>query len=273
MCRTVAALHGYVKPRYRYRSLALLHMNMWTQEEEAKRLHNRFDKLKTEKGIGQAEFARTFGLPGGASMLSQHIKGRRPISLESAVVYARGFGVPLDEISPRLAAEMKNLNIVQSIGPTSKMGTPSVILPSGSFPTNPKTAKKVWVVGKGEDGMKEKIWSDGDIPVDATDEYAEIHSTDPHAFLVRVEGSSMYPKFEEGNYALVEPATEPELEDCVLVRLSTGETMIKRLLSRRTGYKLGSFNDPIVHEFKREDVSWCYYIAHEVPRRKIKSRH
>lgn len=121
--------------------------------------------------------------------------------------------------------------------------------------------------------MPERVWTDTDYPVGCEDEYAEINSADPQAFLVRVEGASMWPKFEEGNYVLVEPDTEPELEDCVLVRLATGETMIKRLLSRRAGYKLGSFNDPKIHEFARDQVTWCYYIAHEVPRRKIKTRH
>lgn len=146
-------------------------------------------------------------------------------------------------------------------------------LPAGSMPANGATMARVWVVGKGQGGMPERIWTDGDYPVGITDEFAEVHSTDPHAFLVRVEGSSMYPKFEAGNYALVEPGTEPELEDCVLVRLASGETLIKRLLSRRIGYKLGSFSDPAILEYEKAQVSWIYYIAHEVPRRRIKSRH
>jgi len=66
-------------------------------------LHARFDELKAVKGMSQAEFAREFNVPGGASMVSQHIKGRRPINLEAATAYARGFNVLLEEISPRLA--------------------------------------------------------------------------------------------------------------------------------------------------------------------------
>lgn len=71
---------------------------VWTPQEEAKRLAERF------VGIKQAEFAREHGVPGGASMLSQHIKGRRPLNMAAAVAYARGFNVPLEQISPRLAA-------------------------------------------------------------------------------------------------------------------------------------------------------------------------
>lgn len=145
--------------------------------------------------------------------------------------------------------------------------------PPGALQTNGHTQRKVWVVGKGQGGMPERLWTDGDYPVGITDEYSDVNTSDPHAFLVRVEGNSMYPKFESGNYVLVEPGTEPELEECVLVRLSTGETLIKKLLSRRNGFRLGSFASPEVLEYAPEQVSWLYYIAHEVPRRKIKGRH
>lgn len=72
-------------------------MNIWTPEEEAKRLASRFSNVK------QAAFAREFNVPGGPSMVSQHIKGHRPISLEAALAYAKGFGCSLSDISPRLA--------------------------------------------------------------------------------------------------------------------------------------------------------------------------
>lgn len=168
---------------------------------------------------------------------------------------------------PVMARTMASNPLARFGLPTALKGVP------GAFSANPATSKVVWVVGKGQGGMPERIWDDGGYPVGSTDEYSEVNSSDPHAFLVRVEGSSMWPKFEDGNYVLVEPGTEPELEDCVLVRLETGQTLIKRLLSRRHGYKLGSFNDPQILEYPREQVTWCYYIAHEVPRRKIKSRH
>jgi phage repressor protein C with HTH and peptisase S24 domain len=82
----------------------------------------------------------------------------------------------------------------------------------------------------------------------------------------------MAPRFHPGEYALVEPGTQPEIEDDVLVRLASGETLIKRLLSRRDGYRLGSWNDTAVLQLRPEDVTWMYYIAHPVPTRKIKNR-
>lgn len=140
-------------------------------------------------------------------------------------------------------------------------------------PVRPGKFSFVVVVGQGAGGdLPERIWTDGDYPVGATGEYAEVVSTDPHAFIVRVVGTSMIPKYTPRDYALVEPGTEPDLEDDVLVRLTNGQTMIKRLLSRRGHIRLGSYNDPEVLVCDKEEVTWMYYVAYPVPARKIKTR-
>jgi phage repressor protein C with HTH and peptisase S24 domain len=141
-------------------------------------------------------------------------------------------------------------------------------------PVRPGKFNFVTVVGQGAGGdLPERIWSDGDFPVGATNDYAEVVSTDPHAFIVRVVGSSMIPKYTPGDYALVEPGTDPDIEDDVLVRISNGQTMIKRLLSRRGGYvRLGSYNNNEVLIYEKDEVTWMYYVAYPVPARKIKSR-
>ncbi len=133
--------------------------------------------------------------------------------------------------------------------------------------------RPVWVVGRGAGGqMPARIWNDGDYPVGVTDQYAEISSQDRQAFLIEVVGSSMIPRYNPGEFALVEPNTDIELEDDVLVRLQNGETLLKRLLSRKNGYRLGSYNNPEALYFAEEEVTWMYYVAHVVPRKKIKGR-
>lgn len=79
---------------------------IWTTDEEAAHLRQRFDALKA-KGMKQAVFAREHKIKGGASMLNQHLKGHRPISQEAAIAYATAFKCPLSEISPRIAADLK----------------------------------------------------------------------------------------------------------------------------------------------------------------------
>lgn len=61
-------------------------------------------------------------------MVSQHIKGRRPISLEAVIAYAKGFKCRVEEISPRLAKEIAALTQVAqaaSIPPSGHFGTPA----------------------------------------------------------------------------------------------------------------------------------------------------
>jgi phage repressor protein C with HTH and peptisase S24 domain len=111
--------------------------------------------------------------------------------------------------------------------------------------------------------------------VGATDEYAEIATTDPHAFLTPVVGTSMVPKFNPGDFIFVEPGTTVEPGDDVLVRLESGETLIKKLVSTRGGtYEFYSYNEreqgPMF--FRASEVTWMYYIAHYVQPKKIKTR-
>lgn len=128
------------------------------------------------------------------------------------------------------------------------------------------------VIGRAQGGMPERIWTDGDYPVGATDKYAMVATSDHHAFLTPIVGTSMVPKFNPGDYAFVEPETPVEIEDDVLVRLATGETMLKRLISRRGGIQLASYNEPGTMLFAPEEITWMYYVAHYIPARKIKDR-
>jgi len=141
-----------------------------------------------------------------------------------------------------------------------------------TYPADTSKFRRIYVVGRATGGLPDRIWTDGDYPVGATDQYAEMASPDPQAFLTPVVGTSMVPRFNPGEFALVEPGTEPEIEDDVLVRLESGETIIKRLLSRRQGVRLGSYNDPEILTYDIDQITWMYYVAHPVPARKIKTR-
>lgn len=75
-------------------------------ETDGSRLKKKFAALKTETGMNKAAFARVFKVPGGASMISQHISGHRPIGLDAIVAYTKGFKCSVIEISPTLAAQL-----------------------------------------------------------------------------------------------------------------------------------------------------------------------
>ena len=137
-------------------------------------------------------------------------------------------------------------------------------------PVRAYAGNRVWVIGNGQGGLPDRIWTDGDYPVGTSDKYAEVATDDQHAFIVNVRGDSMIPRYQPGEYALVEPSTVPEIEDDVLVRLASGETMLKRLLSRRSGIRLGSYNSAEVMTYREEDITWIYYVSHPIPARKIR---
>lgn len=191
--------------------------------------------------------------------------GAKGIGPEITQACTAAFDLPRGfwEMSPEEAA----LEIGNAPKPAESPAPPA--MPDGFIPVDPAKAHRIWVVGKGAGGLSERIWTDGDHPVGATDQFGLVASTDRHAFLVEVSEESMTPKYTPGDFALVEPGTSPEIEDDVLVRLKSGATMIKRLLSQRGGYRLGSYNSTAVLHYRAEDVDWVYYIAHPVPRRKI----
>jgi transcriptional regulator with XRE-family HTH domain len=133
-----------------------------------------------------------------------------------------------------------------------------------------RNVRPVFVCGTCQGGLPETI-HEGWL-VETAQEYAEVASTDPKAFLCEVVGDSMVPRYMPREYALVEPSTDPEIEDDVLVRLADGSTMLKRLLGRRSGWRFGSYNSAEVLSFREEEVTWVAYVAHPVPARKIKQR-
>jgi phage repressor protein C with HTH and peptisase S24 domain len=137
---------------------------------------------------------------------------------------------------------------------------------------NLRNLQQVPVIGTTQGGFPDRIWTDGDFPPGDSDSYAECSTADENAFLCRVVGDSMAPRYRPGEFCLVEPNTEAEIEDDVLVRLVTGETMLKRLLGLRGGLRLGSYNDATVYTYEPGEVRWYYYVAHGVPARKIKHR-
>lgn len=241
--------------------------------------------------------------------LSERIRTILEETKIEATVLAKAAGVTKGTVSQWLTGDIKSIKLEYAVGIQDAYGYNAVWIVMGKGPTKaaifddprpkpppqpvrkPKKEKSevvdptpltyvanvekyraIPVVGRAQGGLPDRIWTDGDYPVGATEQYAEVASADPQAFLTPVVGLSMVPRYNPGEFALVEPGTEPELEDDVLVRLNTGETMIKRLLSRRQGIRLGSYNDPEVFTFETEAITWMYYIAHPVPARKIKTR-
>lgn len=192
----------------------------------------------------------------------------RGVSKQGALDAAREFGCS----TTWLMHGGDHLPVGAAHPPAANDHRAGIALPDDAIPVGQNKQRRVWVVGKGAGGLPQRIWTDGDYPVGATDLYSEVPSSDPSAFLAEISEDSMIPVLNPKNYAMVEPGTDIDLEDKVLVRLKDGTTLMKRLLSRTNGYSFGSFNDPKILHYDHEEVTWMYYIAFEVPRKKIKTR-
>ena len=87
---------------------------------------------------------------------------------------------------------------------------------------------RVPIVGSTQAGP-DGHWIELGYPAGHGDGYLEAPANDPHAYALRVQGDSMAPRMQEGEYVLVYPSHEPQPGDEVVVRLKSGETMVKKL--------------------------------------------
>jgi phage repressor protein C with HTH and peptisase S24 domain len=202
-------------------------------------------------------------------------------NMEKHGVHATALAEMIDENQPTLqriiTGETKNprLKIIKKLEEFFKeqyAGEPSDLNTLSGYTAVNKTITRVPVVGRAMGGLPDRLFTDEGRPTNGHDEYAEVYSGDKLAFATKVEGNSMYPKYVHGDYALIEPGTDPELEDEVLLKLKSGEVMLKRLMSRRGGVHLASYNEPQTYIFQEEEILWMYYVAYPIPLRKIKNR-
>lgn len=231
-----------------------------TEETDGERLGKLFAKLKREEHMSRSAFARKHQIPGGDSMIYQHIAGLKPISMEAGLAYAKGFGCSLAAISPRLAREVATIN-----RSTLGMGTVNIDDPTATetlgirLPTLPD--HKIPVVGTaqlGDDGY----WAEMDYPAGHGDGSVRHYTDDPNAYALRCRGLSMMPRIRDGEFVIVEPNHTPRPGDDVLVKHVDGRVMVKRFLYERDGMiHLESINAAFpAHDFPLEDIEVFHFV-------------
>ncbi len=152
-------------------------------------------------------------------------------------------------------------------------GASAVQEPLPMYAVAPEKIRRTPVVGGSNGGLAETMWTDSDYPVGWAGEFADVASVDPNAFVAPVYGHSMIPKFMPGDYAMVEPNTSVDVDDDVMVRLDTGQVLLKILtMKNREGVTLSSYNDSGNLFYTWDQITWMYYVAYPVPRKRIKHR-
>lgn len=132
---------------------------------------------------------------------------------------------------------------------------------------NLRRFKNVPIVGTvegGPDGYLEELGH----PVGHGDGLIEYPAKDQNTYALRVRGESMRPRIKSGEFIVVEPNTEPNPGDDVVVICHDGRKMVKELLYTRDGeVTLGSINNgfkPI--SLQLQDIQAIHYVAAIVPR-------
>jgi hypothetical protein len=229
---------------------------VWNIAEEADQLKARFEAW----GGKQAEFARIHNVPGGASMLSQHIHGRRPMNLEAATAYAHGFNVPLQDISPRLAVMVEAAASDQAPGSRNEI---SLI----DNPDYPAVRRVSFKLSAGVTGHMTEYEEDSDLPpIVFRREWYALHGYQPDKLLAaKVSGASMEPTLFDGDLVVVNTdAVTPKDGKAFAVNYE-GVLSIKRLVRDGGEWWIRSDNpDKIRHPDKRthEGVSLIGQIVY-----------
>lgn len=215
-------------------------MKILTLEEEAANLRARFE------GVNRAEFARTYALKGGQSMIYQNITGRRPISMEAALTYARGFGCSLEDISPRLALEAstaaKHLDKFHSPSSAFQDLIPVVLADTDdkNFYHIPKVKLQLRAGITGFQTVPEIF--DGST-VSIPKNWVDRKGYRPDALIaVKVKGDSMEPNLYEDDIVIINTDDRKMVDGTVYAFNYEGEAVIKRLVRERGAWWLFSDN-------------------------------
>lgn len=199
----------------------------------------------------KAEFAREFGVPGGPSMISQHCSGHRPISIGAAAAYAKGLGVSLEEISPRLAEEIAKLPMLATGKDGLEPGEPHETRQDrASYNVVPSDigTSRIPLLTSIQAGAWKEIESQFQ-PSDAETWLITDCTISSHAFALRIVGNSMEPKFTAGDVVIIDPAVAPSPGDFVVARNGKQEATFKKYRPRgidaqgNTVFELVPLND------------------------------
>lgn len=228
-----------------------------TREEsaDADRLRALWDELKPALKLSQEQVAFQCGWKTQGAF-SQYLLGTIPLNLEALLKIAGVLKVDPNEISPRL---------MKTVRDTARR--------TGSKPQLRSVPIGIPVVGNTQGGPA-KHWLETGHPAGFGDEYVDMISKDANAYALYVRGSSMSPRFREGDVILVEPSSTAEAGDEVVVRTTDGQVMVKTLVSNRNDQvilsSISQDHDRIVLRFSQ--IEFIHAVGAIVPPRSVLKR-
>ena len=234
----------------------------------------------------------SFTIHGMDTMASRISEKMKKLELTQEAL-ANKVGISQTMISKLLRGESKSskhlVKVAQALGVTAEwleFGTaypsdsshsaeldPLMLAEAGSVYGVTEKKRGIPVVGTTQAGP-DRHWEDLRYPTGWGEEYAVIESDDPHAYILRVVGDSMSPRINEGDYVLVEPSTEAQPGDIIVIKLNSGEVMLKYF---RADYGEEIMLESHNHGFtaktiRKTDIVFIHSISGILLRRKIKKR-
>lgn len=186
-------------------------------------------------------FAINNAVPGGPSMLSQHISGHRPINLDAAYAYATGLGVPVSAFSPRLA---KMINRLTGATEPPKAGECEIEYQDElRVPLLANSAS----MGPGADDLQGDVVI-GSLALSApwVERFVRPHSSSALRF-IHAYGDSMTPTINDGDILLVDTSVRDASRiDGIYVLRGDDRLYVKRVRSRYGGPLEVSSDNPVI---------------------------
>ncbi|MCO7609382.1 XRE family transcriptional regulator [Pseudomonas chlororaphis] len=209
-------------------------------------LGNRIKQLRKALGMSQQALAHACGWD-SQSRIGNYEKGTRQPSLQDLETLASALNVSLpDLVAGRDRSELKLLpdhiqgrvrsedRSAREYGRSSDKGQPV-----GSNIGWAKTGT-VPVIGSAQLGAEGYFEA---LPLGSGDGFLNIHSDDPDAYGLKVTGDSLLPRIKNGEFVLVEPNKGFDSGDEVMVKTTSGKSMIKEFIYLRDEmYRLDSIN-------------------------------
>lgn len=233
-------------------------MGIWTREEVARRLKARFTKLKAETGMTQTEFAERYEFPGGPSMISQQANNHRPIGIEHAAIYAKGFNCSIAEINPSLekGAETVAEGVTASKLAQAEFNSDAILKPKGKrlYPVITEEQARQVVERSRPYGLN-----------DGYDVEEGDKSCSDWTFVLELRGDAMLPSFGPGDRFVIDPREMPKPGDCVAAADAQGGVTIREYrelyLDQRGEmiFELAPINK--IHATIRSDLQPCTIIG------------
>ncbi len=220
--------------------------------------------FKEKSPMTQREFVKVhdFGTPAN---LNQYLMGRRAISLKLAVMMSKALSVPISDFSPRLALEYEAMKPDSNVSALNSIRRIPVLsrVQAGAFTSTGQVANPEACIESGD-----FLYASGEMP-DGT-------------FALRVQGDSMTPDFNDGDWVVVDPGRRALPGDVVIAGRTdpiTEDYDITMKKYREVGYSSSGAvifelvpenpNYPVI----RSDVLSCEVIGVVIEHRRVLKRY